>query len=793
MFNNQKRTNYYFYRKPSDIIRIITYSIIFIWFALLAHTKEISIIEKEIFYIINRIPFEFSIPIRLIMYLGSVYGVILLLIITLLLKQRRLSRDIFLAGTISWGLNSILKIIINRARPTGIFLDVIVREINKIPFGFPSGHSAVATAIATILTPYISKKMRYIVWLFVFLISVGRIYVGVHLPLDIIGGVLLGYIIGLSLRLILGTPICTLSIESIRKAIEKYRFKVIDIKPLQKDNNSSFSYIVSTKESKDIFVKVSSFEQQNKDLIKKLYNYLIYRDVKGQFSFVTNKQKVEHEAYLMLLAKRSGVHTPNFIFSGELNDKSWIFTEERLNGTCLNKFEISKISERLLISIWNELKLLHQSQIAHKDLRLANIFISSNLKPYIIDFAFAETSANIDDFSRDIVELMIGLSSLIGIKRTVNSTYKVFGKKTLSQILPFLQPLAVTLQTRKILKKNPNLLNNLKSYTEKITNKKEYKLKPLTRINISMIFTIIVSLFAIHLLLPQVGSIENTVNILHTAKYQWIIFALILQSLTYIASSLSLIGATANKLPLGKTILEQLAGLFLSRFTFQGMGGAALDERYLEKSGLKRQNALSTISVIYIINAIIKNFLLILSIPVLKSIIETKIELPKEWPYLLGITLFLILTGLIFILIKPDFIKHKVIKPGINLIRNTIQQIKLIFRKHPLKGFQIAGGLLSVLIIDSLTLFLCIYAFGDQLSFIKTLAIFIGSSMISSAAPTPGGLGAVESSLIIGLTSMGIQTSNAVAGVLTFRLLSFWLPLIPGYISYNYMKYKKII
>jgi len=793
MFNNQKRTNYYFYRRPSDVIRIITYSIIFIWLSILAHTKGVTIIEREIFYLINKIPFEFGILLKLIMYLGTLYGVALIIIITLFLKEKRLSRDIFLAGSITWILNSISKIIIDRARPYNIFLDVIVREITKIPLGFPSGHTAVITAIATIISPYVSKKCRKIIWLIVLLIAVGRIYAGVHFPLDILGGFTLGSMVGITLRLILGSPGYTPSIEFIKNTIAKYGYKVKNIKTLQQDSNSSFTYIVNVKDGKELFIKVSSFEQQNQDWLRKLYNYLIYKNVKGQFPFITNKQKVEHEAYMLLLSKRAGINTPKFLFSGELLDHSWIFAEKKLEGISLNNFEVNKIDDDLLISIWKELKLLHKARIAHKDLRLANIFISNNLEPYIIDFGLAEASAHRDDFSQDIIELMIGLSSLIGVDKAVKSAYKVLGKKDLKYVLPFIQPLAVTTKTRKLLKENPDLLRDIKLHIETITGHKDYKLRPLTRINISMIFTIMVSLFAIHILLPQIGSIENTIKILHTAKYQWILLALFLQSLTYIMSSLSLINTVEYNLSLKKTYFEQLAGLFLSRLTFQGVGGAAMDERYLEKSGIERKKAITALSIIYIINSITKNSLLIISILILRSVIKTQIHLPNEWPYLLGVLLTLISVGIIFIIIKPNFVKQKLIIPGIDLLRNTKSHIKLIFLKQPKRGIRIFIGLLSVVLIDATTLFLCIYAFGDNISIVKVAAVFVGSSMISSLSPTPGGLGAVESSLIIGLTSIGVYTSNAIAGVLVFRLLSFWLPIIPGYISYNYMRIKKII
>jgi uncharacterized protein (TIRG00374 family) len=52
---------------------------------------------------------------------------------------------------------------------------------------------------------------------------------------------------------------------------------------------------------------------------------------------------------------------------------------------------------------------------------------------------------------------------------------------------------------------------------------------------------------------------------------------------------------------------------------------------------------------------------------------------------------------------------------------------------------------------------------------------------VSSAAPTPGGIGAVEATLIAGLTSAGMPGTTAIAAVILFRLATFWIPLLPGW------------
>jgi glycosyltransferase 2 family protein len=58
------------------------------------------------------------------------------------------------------------------------------------------------------------------------------------------------------------------------------------------------------------------------------------------------------------------------------------------------------------------------------------------------------------------------------------------------------------------------------------------------------------------------------------------------------------------------------------------------------------------------------------------------------------------------------------------------------------------------------------------------------ASLIAAASPTPGGLGAIEAATIAGRTGIGISSGPAMSAVLTYRLATYWLPLLPGWLSW---------
>ena len=87
-------------------------------------------------------------------------------------------------------------------------------------------------------------------------------------------------------------------------------------------------------------------------------------------------------------------------------------------------------------------------------------------------------------------------------------------------------------------------------------------------------------------------------------------------------------------------------------------------------------------------------------------------------------------------------------------------------------------------------LFACVEAFGGSMNIAVVAVVYLAGATIGQAAPTPGGLGAVEAALAAGLTAGGLDAGLAVSAVLLYRLVTFWLPTIPGYWAFNWLTKK---
>ena len=99
--------------------------------------------------------------------------------------------------------------------------------------------------------------------------------------------------------------------------------------------------------------------------------------------------------------------------------------------------------------------------------------------------------------------------------------------------------------------------------------------------------------------------------------------------------------------------------------------------------------------------------------------------------------------------------------------------------------FDLFGGSFVVTLAYIAALAASVEAFGGGVSIAKVGAVYLGASAVASAAPTPGGLGALEAAMVAGLTGVGMAAGPALSTVLTFRLATYWIPVIPGWIAWH--------
>ncbi|HZA39044.1 MAG TPA: phosphatase PAP2 family protein [Actinomycetota bacterium] len=162
--------------------------------------------EQEIFEFVNGLPGAFYGVVWTIMQLGNVLAVPAAAAAAAAFRRIRLSFDLLVAGTAAWLLAQVVKSLVDRGRPGDLLEDVLLRGAPAGGHGYVSGHAAVAVALATVASHYLGPLGRALVWTGAAIVTVARMYVGAHLPLDVLGGAAMGWAIGALVHIALGAP-----------------------------------------------------------------------------------------------------------------------------------------------------------------------------------------------------------------------------------------------------------------------------------------------------------------------------------------------------------------------------------------------------------------------------------------------------------------------------------------------------------------------------------------------------------------------------------------------------------
>jgi membrane-associated phospholipid phosphatase len=161
-----------------------------------ARTHEVSPAEEQVFRAINDLPDEIHVPVWAVMQSGSLAGVFVVAGETLRRGRPRTAATTLVAGTAVWGGVKLVKPAIGRGRPAHHLAGVSVRGQDQTGLGYPSGHSAVALTVALAVTGASNPAIRAAAVGVAGVTGVARMYVGAHLPHDVVGGFGIGLLCG---------------------------------------------------------------------------------------------------------------------------------------------------------------------------------------------------------------------------------------------------------------------------------------------------------------------------------------------------------------------------------------------------------------------------------------------------------------------------------------------------------------------------------------------------------------------------------------------------------------------
>jgi len=237
------------------------------------------------------------------------------------------------------------------------------------------------------------------------------------------------------------------------------------------------------------------------------------------------------------------------------------------------------------------------------------------------------------------------------------------------------------------------------------------------------------------------------------------------------------------------TVLAQGASSFINRVSPANVGGMALNVRYLQKSGVETSAGAAAVGVNALAGALVHVVLIVVFFAWAGHDLSKALKLPSSSKLLLILAVVAAIVGVV-LATRPGrrFATGKLI-PGLRSAAASLRRVA----RSPGKMIMLFGGSALVTLAYAGALAASLEAFGGGPGLVVVAAVYMGASAIAAAAPSPGGLGAIEAALVAGLTGVGMAAGPAVSAVLLYRLSTYWLPIAPGWLSWRVMQRREYL
>lgn len=308
----------------------------------------------------------------------------------------------------------------------------------------------------------------------------------------------------------------------------------------------------------------------------------------------------------------------------------------------------------------------------------------------------------------------------------------------------------------------------------------------LSRRQVGTLVWISLGVAGVVVVIPQLGVLETSLASLSSVEPVWIAIGVAIVASRYAMAVISLQTAVDRPIPFGPTLLVQLASSFIGRLTPEGLGWLVLNQRYLERAGLPRSAGIAVIALKVLAGGLTR-VIIALAVVVAIGGDVSGLQLMRAGPAALAIAVALAAAG---------FLAVRVIRSraprAAEPLRSGARALQAVLTR-PSRAAVLFGSTASLTLLPALALTTSVRAVGVEADVASVFAVYLGGSAIASVSPTPGNLGAVEAALTAGLTAIGVPIGPAIAAVLVYRLVTFWLPVVPGFLAFRWLQTRNLL
>ncbi len=712
-------------------------------------------------------------------YRLSSVGVVIALVVALLVSKRfGLATLVVAAGAIGFAVADALRDFVDTAavrEAAGMRVSGTVPE-------YPVVMLATAVTIVLVAGPYLLRPIRRLLFVDLAFASAMAMLGVVGLPIDVIGAFALAWGLAAAVHLAVGTPAATPLVSHVAQALEGLGVSVDDLALAPRQVWGETRYTALAPDGAPVTIDVIGRDAADARLFAKVWRSIWYKD-SGPTISLTRTQQLEHRAYLLMLADRAGVAVSDVVIAGVGGARELaVLVLREPDGQHLADLPPTEVSDAVLDSAWGNLRTLTAARIAHGSLRTENVIVRADGTAAFVDFAFASATAPTERCALDSVALLVTTAELVGTERALAAADRALGKDGLADILPMVEPAALTNATRREVDNAKKLSKAIREQGSTLTGTELGKPVELRRVAPTDIAMAAGAILGVYLIIGEFAGIDWA-EMFATAEWGWVLVAFIISFGPPFTGSVALMGSVAAPMPFKPVLAEQFANNFTGLIGGT-LANTALIIRFFERQGLKVAVAASS----GIMNSLAGGMVQVALVVIGLIFTASDFTAPSDSGLIRLVTFLFVAAAILLIglLVVPRLRRRAraVLAPQWTAARDNLRGIL----STPRKAVMLFGGNFLSQVLFALVLSAALHAYGSSLPLLQLILINSLASVVGGMAPVPGGMGVIEAGLIGGMTAAGVPQEIAVAATFTARACTAYLPPIWGWFALQWLR-----
>ncbi|HEY4375582.1 MAG TPA: flippase-like domain-containing protein, partial [Acidimicrobiales bacterium] len=549
------------------------------------------------------------------------------------------------------------------------------------------------------------------------------------------------------------------------------------------------TFDATTADGRRGFVKLLGRDERDTDWMIRVVKALRVKDLDDERPGWSPSRIVEQEALASLLAGSRGVATPRVLGAGQTDGGDGLLVLDHVDGRCLADLAPDDVTDEILAAVWVQVALLHEQRIAHRWCTAHHVLVDADGTVRLIDFRWSRVAADDDQLAADIAQMIASTAAMVGASRAVAAADHALPDGQLALALPLVQKLTFPHDLQRVVAKQPNLLEEVRDQLQVAANVEKYELRKIERISFARLISLFGGVVLTYSVLSFVTDWRAIGHALGNLNAAYVPGILVLAVLPFVSGAMTFVAVSPRALPFAEVNELMVAQTFLNRFTPANAGGMALRVRYLQRHGVDPASAAAGVGLTSLANGVAQAALVLMFGAWAGSSGKVGFSLPKASTLAVVVAVIALAGGLVWF---TPWGRKMVAGRLETTLKQVLGTLKTLWRQPSRFALLLGGAILGKAVTIGAFTQSC-RALGVHTPYARLGLLFLTGTTVASAAPTPGGVGAVEAALVAALTGVGVPPGQALSAVLVFRLATFWLPVFPGWLALERLRSRKLV